>query len=125
MVYNEQLIDHRSIFIKKKTFQLFGVKESWRYDGLYHLQEDDEIVAKASTNEIFKQEINLHPANSRWTKVKQTLVLKGKGSYYVNIFLVSFIIYFLLMIMKNKLFKYQSVTKEITKWVYFKYFENK
>jgi hypothetical protein len=77
--------DRRSIFIKKqkKTFQLFGVKESWRYDGLYHLQEDDEIIAKASTNEIFKQEINLHPANSRWTKVKQTLVLKGKGYNYI------------------------------------------
>ena len=72
---------------------MFGVKESWRYDGLYHLQEDDEIIAKASTNEIFKQEINLHPANSRWTKVKQTLVLKGKGFYYINIFLASFIIY--------------------------------
>ncbi len=72
---------------------MFGVKESWRYDGLYHLQEDDEIIAKASTNEILKQEINLHPANSRWTKVKQTLVLKGKGFYYINIFLASFIIY--------------------------------
>ena len=74
---------------------MFGVKESWRYDGLYHLQEDDEIIAKASTNEIFKQEINLHPANSRWTKVKQTLVLKGKGSYYIKKFKFTFLSFFI------------------------------
>jgi hypothetical protein len=39
--------------------QLFGVKGSWRYDATYHLQpdndNDDEIISKASVNELTKQ----------------------------------------------------------------------
>jgi len=33
------------------------VSERWRYDGLYHLQqeEDGEVISKATIAEIFKQ----------------------------------------------------------------------
>ena len=66
---------------------MFGVNERWRYDGVYHLQQtnadasvdtDVEIISKAVIDEVFKQEIVLHPSNARWTKVRQTLVLKGR-----------------------------------------------
>ena len=52
----------------------------WSYDGIYHLQADDagEVISKAVISETLKQEMNLHPAKSRTTKVKQTLLLKGR-----------------------------------------------
>ena len=66
-----------------ENFQLFGVKELWRYDGILQLQEEEgpekeEIISRSTITEVYKQEINLHLNNPRWTKVKQTLVLKGR-----------------------------------------------